>query len=381
MRGCLLRWSPAFLQRRSAGLAALAVIVLTVVCAVRFDALHRTASDRSVVLVLATVVVVVAGASLGWPAARRVCALGVVLVWLPLVVIAPSFAWCSVPVLVLLHAALGIRAATAVSVIVVVAAAVSVPRLTTVRDPGLLIGCLLAGVVLVTALAALRSALVERGRLLQDLVAARSRVLVAERQASALAARQEVAAELHDTVVQSAAGALFLVEAAERTAPSLSPAGLEARIALRAALADARGLVDRLERDGSEDLELVTALRAVATGAGATLHVSGDEQPIGPEATHALVRIAQSAVANAVRHARASTIVLALHRGERCASVTVSDDGRGFDPDAEVTAGPDGGHGLAIIRRRVALLGGTLTIDTAPGTGTSLTATIPMEDR
>jgi signal transduction histidine kinase len=93
------------------------------------------------------------------------------------------------------------------------------------------------------------------------------------------------------------------------------------------------------------------------------------------------VRIAQSAVANAVRHARATTIVLALHRGERCVSVTVSDDGRGFDPDAVVLAGPDGGHGLAIVRRRIALLGGTLSIDSSPGVGTSLTATIPMEDR
>ena len=372
---------PSFLRRRSADLAALAVIALAVVCAVRFDLLHRTMPDRWVVLSSSVLVIVVAGGSIGWPAARRVCTIGVAVAWLPLVVIAPSFAWCAVPVLVLLHAVLGIRTATAASVVVVVAAAVSVPRLTTVRDPGLLIGCLLAGAVIVTALAALRSALVERGRLLRDLVAARSRMLVAERRASALAARQEVAAELHDTVVQSAAGALFLVEAAERAAPSLSSAGLEARIALRAALSDARGLVDRLERDGSDDIELVTALRAVATGAGATLHVSGDEQEVGPEAAHALVRIAQSAVANAARHARATRIVLALHRGERCVSVTVSDDGRGFDPDAAVPAGPDGGHGLAIIRRRIALLGGTLSIDSSPGAGTSLTATIPMEDR
>jgi signal transduction histidine kinase len=369
------------LRRRAADLAALAVIALGVVCAARFDLVHRTGPDRYVVLSSAVLVILVAGGSIGLPSARRVCAVGVAVAWLPLVVIAPSFAWCAVPVLVLLHAVLGIRTATAASAVVVVAAAVSVPRLTTVRDPGLLIGCLLAGAVIVVALAALRSALVERGRLLRDLVAARSRMLDAERRASALAARQEVAAELHDTVVQSAAGALFLVEAAERTAPSLSPAGREARIALRAALSDARGLVDRLERDGTEHTDLVTALSAVATGAGATLHVSGDEQETGPAAAHALVRIVQSAVANAVRHARATTIVLALHRGERCVSVTVSDDGRGFDPDAVVVAGPDGGHGLAIIRRRIALLGGTLSIDSSPGAGTSLTATIPVEDR
>ena len=88
---------------------------------------------------------------------------------------------------------------------------------------------------------------------------------------------------------------------------------------------------------------------------------------------HALLRITQEACANAVRHGDARNLSVSLTRQPGYAELAVRDDGTGFDPAAGTP-----GSGLAHIRDRVAELGGTAAIDSAPGCGTSVTVRVPV---
>ena len=85
-----------------------------------------------------------------------------------------------------------------------------------------------------------------------------------------------------------------------------------------------------------------------------------------------IYRVVREVLANILKHADATTITLSFEQGERKISISITDNGKGFDPHA---AGK--GHGLANIRTRVALLDGKLVLETAPAKGTSYQITIP----
>jgi two-component system NarL family sensor kinase len=87
-----------------------------------------------------------------------------------------------------------------------------------------------------------------------------------------------------------------------------------------------------------------------------------------------LFRIAQQAVANIRAHARAHEVMVTLRRRGHTVSLSIRDDGRGFDPSA---VGP-GCHGLVGMRERAALVGGRLRVRSRPGGGTTITASIPL---
>jgi signal transduction histidine kinase len=87
-----------------------------------------------------------------------------------------------------------------------------------------------------------------------------------------------------------------------------------------------------------------------------------------------LYRIAQEALTNVVKHAGATRVSIVLTSRDAGVGVLVEDDGRGFDA-AEVR---DGALGLVGMRERVALLGGTLEIESATGSGTTLAAFVPL---
>ncbi len=108
--------------------------------------------------------------------------------------------------------------------------------------------------------------------------------------------------------------------------------------------------------------------------------VSGTYRPLAPKTEAELLRIAQEAVTNAVRHAKASHIAIELRFSARALEMMVQDDGCGFDgqPHAQ-SSGPEGHFGLTGMRERVAEIGGTLEIDSAPGRGTRVTANVPLE--
>jgi signal transduction histidine kinase len=88
---------------------------------------------------------------------------------------------------------------------------------------------------------------------------------------------------------------------------------------------------------------------------------------------HALLRITQEACANAVRHGNARRLAVSMTRCDGHIELAVRDTGTGFDP-----AAPHTGSGLTHIRDRVAELGGTVDIDSAPGRGAALTVRVPV---
>ena len=104
-----------------------------------------------------------------------------------------------------------------------------------------------------------------------------------------------------------------------------------------------------------------------------TLGLDGDRLDSTVEGT--LYRVVQEAVQNIVKHARASQINLQLIRHTHELTLLIEDNGVGFDPAA---LGPDAGLGLRNMASRVAYLGGSLDVDSRPGHGTTVAATVPL---
>ncbi|HEY2556588.1 MAG TPA: ATP-binding protein, partial [Diaminobutyricibacter sp.] len=96
----------------------------------------------------------------------------------------------------------------------------------------------------------------------------------------------------------------------------------------------------------------------------------------------ALLRIAQGAMANVVKHADARSATITIDRDADTVRLTITDDGRGFDPAAVAVArasGASDSFGLTAARERVDQLGGTLTIDAEPGRGAVVTVELKLE--
>lgn len=225
-----------------------------------------------------------------------------------------------------------------------------------------------------------------RERLIADLVSARERLAATEREAGKLAERERLAREIHDTVAQALSSIQLLLHAAERETPRDPEAAAaharRAREAAAEALAETRGLIDELAPPAITGASLAEALGRLAetTAAQSGLRVefreSGERFPLSTPQKTALLRVAQGAISNAVRHASAARVDLSLSYLDGEALLDIVDDGRGFDPAALADRGPGGSFGLIAMRGRMEDLGGTLTISSAPGEGTSITAAV-----
>ncbi len=201
---------------------------------------------------------------------------------------------------------------------------------------------------------------------------------------AALQERQRLARELHDSVSQAlygmSLGAYTAREALESSDLEQALASIDYVLVLaEAGLAEMRALIFELRPESLETEGLVAALtRQVAVLRARyklTVEVDlADEPALSLEQKQALYRIAQEALHNIIKHARASTVLLRLTRQEREIILEVRDNGRGFDP-----TGPFPGHlGLHSMRERATKMGGTLTIESAPGQGTCLSMRIPL---
>jgi len=200
--------------------------------------------------------------------------------------------------------------------------------------------------------------------------------------------RQRIARELHDTLEQQLAGVQFQLDALQDWMPD-APADVghalgSARAMLDHARTEARRSVWELRSQILEQAGLAGALRQLAvqlsTGTGPCLEfrMEGTEQRLTRAVEFQLLRCAQEAVANALKHAAASRIGLALTFSENETRLTVTDDGRGFDPAAL----PDDGRshfGLLGLRERAGKLQARLAIRTSPGTGTTLSVIVPAQ--
>jgi len=201
---------------------------------------------------------------------------------------------------------------------------------------------------------------------------------------AALQERQHLARELHDSVSQAlygiGLGAHTAREALESSDPEQAAASIEYVIALaEAGLAEMRALIFELRPESLETEGLVAAftkqVAVLQTRYKLVVDAVLDDEPDLPiEMKHALYRIAQEALHNIVKHARASAVTLRLARQEKEIFLQVRDNGRGFDP-----TGPFPGHfGVRSIQERVTKLGGTFTIESAPGQGTCIGIHMPM---
>jgi signal transduction histidine kinase len=106
-----------------------------------------------------------------------------------------------------------------------------------------------------------------------------------------------------------------------------------------------------------------------------TVEADLDPVELAPPAEHAVLRIVQEALANAVRHAQPNRVRLRLHHQDGQVAVTVSDDGAGFDP----ARAERHGMGLGLMRERVAELGGSFQLESTPGQGTSVQVLLPQD--
>jgi signal transduction histidine kinase len=199
--------------------------------------------------------------------------------------------------------------------------------------------------------------------------------------------RQRIARDLHDSVSQSLFSTTLHVRTAQHAlelqqSDATGPVGEELNEIgqlTRGALAEMRALILELQPGALAEEGLVAALArqaaALSAREGLAIEVDGPHAPlpIGPEVEEQLYRLGQEALANVVKHARASTATVRITVTDDTVSIEVSDDGRGFDPAA---VGPEH-FGLRSMRGRVADLGGRLEVISAPGRGTTLHAVVP----
>lgn len=325
---------------------------------------------------------------------RRIAWLGtVVAVWMVLVVLAPSFAWCAVPLFYTGLRTLPPRAALGLVALLTVFVVTAQVQLSHGGfDPNLVIAPpAVAAIATAVFVHAERQADRQRA-LIEDLIRTRRELAATERREGTLAERQRLSMEIHDTLAQGLSSQQMLLQAADRTWDS-DPGTARRHVRTAESIADrnlaeARRFVhDLAPADLAEGGGLEEALRGLATretGAGLEVrcHVDGTpDRPLPDRVQSALLRIAQGALANIREHAGATSAALTLTYLDDQVVLDVADDGRGFDPDRSPS--PEGvrGHGLPAMRVRARQLGGTLTIESTPGEGTVLSAAIPLEVR
>lgn len=206
-----------------------------------------------------------------------------------------------------------------------------------------------------------------------------------EREAIIEEERARIARDLHDGVAQTLyfaalqadVGRQQLVQDRPQVAGTLHEVGDK----IRAVIRDVRRTIfalrplDWSEGGFQEAVQRFAAGFAEQMGWQLHVHLADDLPPVPPRLQPTLYRIVQESFNNVAKHAMASNVWLTLATGQGGSiELVVRDDGAGFDPE-EV----DGGLGLEQMRNRVRRSGGKLTVDTAPGAGTTVTATVPAD--
>jgi len=201
--------------------------------------------------------------------------------------------------------------------------------------------------------------------------------------------RTRIARELHDTLEQELAGIQMQLDAAAgnlTTAPAVAADTLDiARAMLRHSRNETRRSVWDLRSTALETGDLKSAFDEVME----MLHGKNDAVRVLVKCTGAtrrlpakiennMLRIGQEAVNNAVEHGRPELVKIALDYQPASVTLRVSDDGAGFSPNRARSAS-DGHFGLAGMRERARKIGGTIGIDSRPGSGTVITLSVPYE--
>lgn len=202
--------------------------------------------------------------------------------------------------------------------------------------------------------------------------------------------RDRVARELHDQTGQALTNQIIALDL--MLEDGSQPTAVSARLrdvkeTLETTLEEVHRLAQDLRPAVLDDLGLLPALRTLARQAGAaptaiTVDAATLKGRLAPTLETALYRIAQEAVTNALKYARARQIRIGLRETDGGVVLEVHDDGQGFDESAIERNGRTGpGLGLYGMHERAALLGGTLKIRSRPGAGTQVRAELPLQAR
>jgi two-component system sensor histidine kinase UhpB len=199
--------------------------------------------------------------------------------------------------------------------------------------------------------------------------------------------RRRLARDLHDDVGQALTALKIQLESLARPG---ADAALRPRVddcvdTIQHTLERVRQLSLSLRPPQLDDLGLAAALRShldrQARVAGLQAHFEAEEAPreMTPDTETACFRVAQEAITNVLRHARARNLWLRLFTSGGRVAISVRDDGRGFDHEAMRRRAANGANlGLVGMEERIALAGGSLELRSAPGQGTVLLATFPL---
>ena len=201
--------------------------------------------------------------------------------------------------------------------------------------------------------------------------------------------RRKFSRELHDRIGQNLATLSLNLKLVRSGVASSAPGAVLARIddaheLLEETTRQARNLMAELHPAALDDYGLAAALRAhaeaFAVRVGLRIAVAGEDLAprLAPEVELALFRIAQEALANAAKHSKAAAVAVTLAATPARVTLTVADDGRGFDAE---TLRPGASWGLTILRERAAAAGAELRIDSAPGRGTRVVAEVARGEK
>ncbi|MDQ4214983.1 sensor histidine kinase [Microbacterium capsulatum] len=377
----------------------LVLIALIVVSAIRY--LLRHGEGENAVSVIAGAVVLAIAALLqglvprrgAWPGAWTlvVCAL-----WAVLTLIAPSFAWCAVPlafaVLQILPFGPAIAVVGAMTAVVIAAEL----RLAALFDPTLVAGPIGIAFATIVAYRALDREATVRQQLLDELTATQADLSAAQHRAGALAERARLSREIHDSVGQYLSSINLLLQAAEQGWERRPDA---AREQVRSAAGTARAALDEVRRvvrdlapgelEGAAGSLPAALARVVAEASGHGVDVQfrshGTATEIPLPVASAIIRTVRGALANVTEHARATRAVVSLTAQPDELRLDIRDDGVGFDARPSAIAaraaqrrGAGRGRGIPGMAERIAQLGGSLQVESAPGEGTTLSIVFPM---
>ncbi len=201
------------------------------------------------------------------------------------------------------------------------------------------------------------------------------------------AERSRLAREIHDGPAQALTNTLLrlqLLEGVLRTRPvEAMPELARVRATVHESLRDVRRFIFNLRPAALQEIGLVGTLRRLIADyqerTGLDVQVTLPEMmPLRPEQELVVFRVVQEALQNVNKHARASHVEIVVTRGPGAWTIVVADDGQGFDP-AERTQQARVGSGLLSMRERAGIGGGSLELASAPGRGTRLLLTLPVD--
>ncbi len=230
--------------------------------------------------------------------------------------------------------------------------------------------------------------IIERNRLLAEMNQ-RQNQLLAQIITAQEDERRRISIEIHDGPTQSMSAVLLTLQTCrllfEKDPQTAARKLEEVEEALRANIAELRRLINDLRPPGLDDIGLVSALKQYfrefleSTGLQGRFEVKGKVVEPDWRTATMLFRIVQECLNNVRKHAQATQVRVKMKFKEDLVKIVVADDGKGFDPKGLQNSGRPLQFGLLGMRERAEMLGGSLIIDSAPGKGTKITLSAPLQ--